>query len=136
MREDYSYTGEIGDDKEQELWNIESWYKLALTWVYGQIFCQYVDYGKKDRWKKSCCFFDKGKRKGFYQDIVVENEKQNGVAVDQSDVKGGVHKIVIYDVKAPAYQGDERIFPLVMVYLEHPFPDEEKEKVDNPCSKG
>jgi hypothetical protein len=31
MVQDYSHTGEIGNDKEQELWNIESGYKLALT---------------------------------------------------------------------------------------------------------
>ena len=131
----YSYTGKIRDDKKQELWDMDSGYKLTPTWVYGKVLCQYVHYGKKDRREKRCCFLDKGEGKWFHQDIVVKNEEHNGVAVDQRVVKGSVHKIVIDDVKAPAHQGDKRIFPPLMVYLKEPFPGEKKEKVRNPCSK-
>jgi len=39
-------------------------------------------------------------------------------------VKGSVIKIVVYDVIASTNQGDQCIFPTLMVCLEKPFPDQ------------
>ena len=115
MKQDYSYAGEKRDNEKQKLRYIDSGYKPAKYQEPGQFLCHDIDDDKDDRGKKSYRFFYKGERKGFYENGVVENGKNDSVAIDQWPVKWGVEEIVIYNIKTSGNYSDERISPSLIV---------------------
>jgi hypothetical protein len=135
MKQDYSYAGEKRDNEKQKLRYIDSGYKPAKYQEPGQFLCHDIDDDKDDRGKKSYRFFYKGERKGFYENGVVENGKNDSVAIDQWPVKWGVEEIVIYDIEASANHSDECIPPPLMVCLEKPLPEKKQKKIGNPGPK-